>query len=142
MSAILMDTNALVWFANGDSILPAALNAIARAQDIGRIYVSSISAWEVSLAAKKWTNRPNLGGLNAQQWFSAVLNISGIKLAMPSRRIALEAAEVPPIYGSGDPGDCFLIATARVKRVPIVTRDAAMIGLSEVDPKYLKTIPC
>lgn len=70
------------------------------------------------------------------------MQIPGVRLVGTSRRVALEAAEVPTVYGSGDPGDCFLIATARIKRIPIVTRDAAMIGLSEVSPRYLKTIPC
>ena len=137
-----MDTNALVWFVNGDPSSRAALDAIVAAQQSERIYVSSISAWEVGLAAKKWRNRPNLGGRSPSDWFDAVLAIPGVRLVGTSRRIALEAAEVPPVYGDGDPGDCFLIATARIKRVPIVTRDAAMIGLSEANPKYLRTIPC
>ena len=83
-----------------------------------------------------------MGGRTPSEWFDAVLNLPGVKLVGITQRIALEAAEVPPIYGDGDPGDCFLIATARVRRIPIVTRDAAMIGLSEVNPKYLRTVPC
>ena len=137
-----MDTNALIWFVNGDAISRPALDAIAAAQELRRIYVSPISAWEAGLAAKKWHNQPNLGGRNPSDWFTAVLAIPGVRLIGMSRRIALESAEVPPIYGDGDPGDCFLIATARIKRVPIVTRDASMIALSEVNPSYLKTIPC
>jgi PIN domain nuclease of toxin-antitoxin system len=142
MSAVLMDTNALIWFANGDEMLVEALNAIANAQHGERVYVSPISAWEAALASKKKNRRPNLGGRSPSDWFGAVLRLPGIKLVGTSRRIALEAAEVPPVYGSGDPGDCFLIATARIKRIPIVTRDAAIIGLSESNPRYLKAIPC
>lgn len=142
MRPILLDTNALVWFASGERMLPTALERIAAAQDERGVYISPISAWEAALAAKKHTNRPNLGGLSASEWFRAVLNLPGIRLVAPNRRIALEAAEVPLVYESGDPGDCFLIATARIRRMPIVTRDAAMIGLSEFDPSYLQTIQC
>lgn len=142
MSGVLMDTNALIWFVNGDPISRPALDAIAVAQTSRRIYVSPISAWEASLAAKKWNNQPNLGGRSPSDWFTAALAIPGVRLVGTSRKIALEAAEVPPIYGDGDPGDCFLIATARTKRVPIVTRDGPMIALSEVNPSYLRTIPC
>lgn len=137
-----MDTNALIWFANGDAISQPALNAIAAAQNSTQVYVSPISAWEAALASKKHGRRPDLGGRSASEWFKAVLRLPGIKLVGSSRRIALEAAEVPEAYGSGDPGDCFLMATARVKRIPIVTRDAAMIGISEVNPRYLRAIPC
>jgi PIN domain nuclease of toxin-antitoxin system len=142
MSGVLMDTNALIWFVNGDPISRPALDAIAAAQAVKRVYVSPISAWEAALAAQKRRNQPDLGGRTASAWFAAVLEIPGIRLTGTSRRIALEAAEVPPIYGDGDPGDCFLIATARAKRVPIITRDAAMIGLSEANPRYLRAIPC
>jgi PIN domain nuclease of toxin-antitoxin system len=54
----------------------------------------------------------------------------------------LEAAEVPPVYGSGDPGDCFFIATARVKKATLITRDGSIIALSKTNPNYLKTILC
>lgn len=141
-SGVLMDTNALIWFASGEPMSSHALVAITEAQRTNQIYVSPISAWEASLAARKMRNRPNLGGRDPDQWFAAILAIRGVKPVFLSRRIALEAAKVPAIYGDGDPGDCFLIATARVKRVPIVTRDAAMIGLSEVDARFLKTIQC
>jgi PIN domain nuclease of toxin-antitoxin system len=142
MTAILLDTNALIWFASGEELKPTALEYIAAAQEDREVYVSPISAWEASLASKKRTNRPNLGNLDARHWFAAVLRFPGFRLVGTSRRIAFEAADVPQVYGSGDPGDCFLIATARIRRMPIVTRDAAMIGLSEVNPAYLQTVPC
>jgi PIN domain nuclease of toxin-antitoxin system len=47
---------------------------------------------------------------------------------------------VPAVYGRGDPGDCFIIATARTKRVPVITRDRAMIDLAE--PAYLAIVAC
>jgi PIN domain nuclease of toxin-antitoxin system len=56
--------------------------------------------------------------------------------------IALEAARVPAVYGRDDPGDCFIIATARMKRVPVVTRDRAMIDLAEREPAYLAIVVC
>jgi PIN domain nuclease of toxin-antitoxin system len=44
--------------------------------------------------------------------------------------------------GHKDPGDCFLIATARLKRIPIVTRDGAMQTIAAVDPNYLMVVVC
>ncbi len=141
MSAVLMDTNALVWLLNGDQMTTEALFAIASAQPTHRLYVSPISAWEAGLAIRKRVARPDLGG-SARSWFRSVLAIPGVRLVPPLRRISLEATNVPDVYGSGDPGDCFLIATARVKGVPIVTRDRAMLELAASKPDYLQAIGC
>ncbi len=42
--------------------------------------------------------------------------------------------------GHKDPGDCYLIATARIKKVPIITRDAVMLDFAS--PEYLEVIVC
>src|SRR5437660_12817488 len=123
MTALLLDTNTIIWFMARAPMESAALEAIAAAQDTGRVFVSPISAWEAAIALRKVHSRPDLGGRDAAQWFRAVLRVPGFKLANPTRRVALEAARVPAAFGRGDPGDCFLIATARMKKVPVVTRE-------------------
>jgi PIN domain nuclease of toxin-antitoxin system len=80
--------------------------------------------------------------MSPAEWFKEVLAIPGAKLAPITRRVSIEAASIPPIYGRGDPGDCFLIATARARKVPIVTRDGAMIALASNDPAYLQVVEC
>jgi len=44
--------------------------------------------------------------------------------------------------GLKDPGDCFLIATARVWRNPIVTRDGAIQTIAAEKAGYLEAIAC
>ena len=44
--------------------------------------------------------------------------------------------------GLKDPGDCFLIATARVRRIPIVTRDGVMQTIAAEKAGYLDVIVC
>lgn len=44
--------------------------------------------------------------------------------------------------GHKDPGDCFLIATARVRRMPIVTRDGIMQTIAAERAGYLDVIAC
>jgi PIN domain nuclease of toxin-antitoxin system len=58
------------------------------------------------------------------------------------QRIALEAAKVVVATGHKDPGDCYLIATARVRRIPIVTRDGTIRDIAANDPGYLSVIQC
>ncbi len=142
MSAVLLDTNALIWFTTRAPMTPAALEAIAAAQAAGGVFVSPISAWETGLAVIKSRGRPDLGGQDVAHWFRNALKTAGIKLTPPSQRIAIEAANVPMVFGRGDPGDCFIIATARVKKVQVVTRDRRMAALADKRPDYLQVIFC
>ena len=142
MSALLLDTNALIWFTTSGWMNPTALEAIAAAQTSGGIFVSPISAWETGVALSKRRAQPDLRGQDLARWFRNVLRIPGFRLAIPTQRIAIEAARVPAVFGRGDPGDCFLIATARVKKVAIVTRDNRMHRLAERRPEYLQSVPC
>jgi PIN domain nuclease of toxin-antitoxin system len=109
---------------------------------LGRLLLSPISAWEASLALRKAVHRPSIRDDDASAWFRAALRLGGARLVPIRQRIALEAAKVPLVYDNRDPGDCFLIATARARRVPIVTRDHAMIALSQHRPDYLAVIRC
>jgi PIN domain nuclease of toxin-antitoxin system len=101
MSGLLLDTNAAIWFMARDKMAPAALEAIAEAQSAGAIFVSPISAWEAALALRKTHGKPNLGGREAAQWFRELLKVPGLKMANLTRRVALEAAHVPILFGSG-----------------------------------------
>jgi PIN domain nuclease of toxin-antitoxin system len=142
MSGLLLDTNAAIWFMARDEMEPEALEAIAEAQSAGVVFVSPISAWEAALALRKPHGKPNLGGRDAAQWFREVLRVPGLKIANLTRRVALEAAQVPALFGSGDPGDCFLIATAHIKKIPIVTRDRQILRFSQDRPDYLRAVRC
>lgn len=75
-------------------------------------------------------------------WFPLALRRAGAKLATITPAIAAEAAFVPAIYGRGDPGDCFLIATARVRGLSLVTRDGPILQLALARPAYLQVLEC
>jgi PIN domain nuclease of toxin-antitoxin system len=119
-----------------------ALEAIAEAQLDGKLFLSPITGWEAALALTKRGGRPDLGNRDGATWFRAARRLPGAALVPIGPVIAFEAARVPVRYGRGDPGDCFIIATARMKRVPIVTRDRAMIDLAERDPAYVAVVVC
>jgi PIN domain nuclease of toxin-antitoxin system len=119
-----------------------ALEAIAEAQLDSRLFLSPIMGWEAALALTKRDSRPDRGGRDGGTWFRAARRLPGTTLVPIGPAIALEAARVPAVYGRDDPGDCFIIATARMKRVPVVTRDRAMIDLAEREPAYLAIVVC
>jgi PIN domain nuclease of toxin-antitoxin system len=103
--------------------------------------VSPISAWELALASRKrqHPDRPDFGSNTPATWFAASVAALAARMAPIDAAIAVEAAEVVVATGHKDPGDCHLIATARVNKVPIVTRDRILLS---VDPAYLQVIPC
>lgn len=144
MAGLLLDTHALIWFVAEAPMEDTALFAIGEAQQSNRLFVSPISAWEAALAVRKGDpkRRPDLAGDDAAAWFQRARRSTGARLASITPSVALEAAGVPSVYGSGDPGDCFIIATARARRFTVVSRDARMTDLANDRPDYLWLIQC
>ena len=144
MTRLLLDSNALIWPAETKPMQASALTAIRDAQTAGTLFVSPVTAWEIALASRKkdYARRPDLGGLDPASWFREARRRTGARLVLIGSQIALEAARVPVILGQGDPGDCFIVATAHVKQCAVVTRDSDMEALSAAQPDYLKVVGC
>jgi hypothetical protein len=56
-SAVLLDTRAVIWLANGDYLARSATTAILHAGAADGIFVSPVSAWEVGLLSKPKAGR-------------------------------------------------------------------------------------
>lgn len=142
---MLLDTHALYWLVSGDEALSEeALLAIGKSQETGTLLVSPISAWELSIATQKprAATRPHLGDEPPGRWFRKAVRAASARVITIQQSIACEAAEVASTTGHKDPGDCFLIATARARRVPLVTRDAFILAMASDSPDYLTAIGC
>ena len=140
---MLLDSHTLYWLVSGeDALTDEALIAIGENQESGTLYVSPITAWELTIAARKPAHKdpPKLGDGTPQKWFRDAIQATAAKIIPIQQRIALEAAAVVTATGHKDPGDCYLIATARVRKIPIITRDVVKRGLAA--PDYLDVIVC
>jgi len=145
LAGVLLDTHALYWLVSGtDQLAEEALVAIGESQATGTLFVSPITAWELSIAAKKPAHKdpPNLGEASPARWFREAVGATAAKIIPIKQRIAVEAAEVVTATGHKDPGDCYLIATARVRKIHLLTRDTAIRGIVETKPDYLAVIVC
>lgn len=142
MTGLLLDTHALYWLVTGAKPLrDEATFTIEESQAAGSLFVSPISAWELSIAARKPAHRePPLLNSEISKWFRAAVRATSAKLIPIRQDIAIEAAEVPVVTGHKDPGDCFLIATARVRKIPLLTRDGTLWRLASGG--YLDVISC
>ena len=127
--AVLLDTCAVIWLANGDPLNASAVAAIIQAGLAEGIFVSPLSAWEVGMLSRPRAGRS--AGLkfmpDPKTWFARVMAGPGIREAPLSGAIAIDASYLPG-DAQGDPADRLLISTARHLGVPIVTRDRQIIA--------------
>ena len=145
MSGILLDSHALYWLVSREvGLLDEALVAIGEHQEAGTLFVSPISAWEISIATQKGrlAGRPLLGHGSPERWFQMAVRATSARIVPIKQRISSAAASVVTETGHKDPGDCFLIATARVRRMPVVTRDQIMQRIAAERPGYLDVLVC
>lgn len=143
MAGALLDTHALYWLITAaSSMSQEALIVIAESQVSERLFVSPISAWELSLASMKPAHRDPVvfGNKSPSRWFSLAKTATGARVAPIYQKIACEAATVVVDTGHRDPGDCYLIATSRVRKMPLITRDRILIDLASEG--YLEVVQC
>jgi PIN domain nuclease of toxin-antitoxin system len=142
LPGVLLDTHVLYWLVSGARPLSDdALVAIGENQAAGTLYISPITAWELSIAAQKpaHEDQPQIDS-TISKWFREAIRATEAKIIPIQQKIAIEAAEVPSATGHKDPGDCYLIGTARVRKIPIITRDRVMHRLA--GRRYLDVIAC
>ena len=113
---MLLDTCALIWLAmGGGSLSERAKQAI---EEAAAVYVSSISAFEVAYASAR--GRLELP-CDAERWYYEVLDQHNLTEVLLSGKIAIASTKLPMVHK--DPCDRFIIATAQLENLPIVTTD-------------------
>lgn len=114
---ILLDTCALLWLVDNQTALSAqAKKAIEKSA--GNIYISAISAFEISIKYNKGLlSLP----LNPMEWFQKALNWHGITELSINSDIAIQSASLPEIHN--DPADRMIIATAIKNHLSVITPD-------------------
>ena len=136
-SAVLLDTCAAIWLANGDPISAESRNAIAAAQAAGDgVYVSPITAWEIAILVAKGRLMLSLAH---EAWFSALLALPGMRLAPMPPNVLIASASLPGTPPK-DPADRIIAATGRAYGYAVVTRDGELLPYGAAG--HIKTIRC
>ena len=137
--AILLDTCAVIWLAEGAAMADEALAVIAHAAAAEGLHVSPISAWEIGLLSRPRSGRGMTFLPDPSTWFSRLMAAPAIRCARFTPDIAISASRLPePLHG--DPADRLLIATARALTMPIVTRDSKIIAYAAAG--HLSVVAC
>ncbi len=128
VTPVLLDTHIWVKYQNGsDDIRAESKPVIEAAASRGLVFVSVISVWEIALLAR-------LGRLSfshtVTHWVSEALSKPGIQLLPFTPEIAIASVDLPePIHK--DPSDRILVASARVERLTLVTRDRDILTFAK-----------
>ncbi len=116
---IVLDTHAWVWWVAGDSQLSAtASREIDHAMGAGRLYVSSISAWEVALLVRR--GRLELT-MEVGDWIARSEALPFLGFVPVDNRIAQRSVELTGLHD--DPADRIIVATALSLGARLATRD-------------------
>ncbi len=117
---ILADTHAWIFYLDSPSNLSTrAQRALNReVKTGGRIGISAISLWEIGYLEKR-------GRLSLSQpldeWIGLGLQLSFVTVLAVDGSVAQEAARLPDVHR--DPADRFILATARLQDVAVVSAD-------------------
>ena len=127
---IVLDTHALVWWANGDEsqLSPAALKAISAHTGDGEIAISSITAWEIAMLVER--GRLALT-MSVSQWLDTVNQITQIRFIPIDHRIAVDSTQLPGEFHK-DPADRMIVATSRGLSAPLITADKKILDYPHV----------
>jgi PIN domain nuclease of toxin-antitoxin system len=125
---LLLDTHAWLWrLLDPDRLSAAAEAAIADGQN--ELFLSPISPWETLILARKGrltlTHSP-------REWVLEALRRSAMKAVPLDHGIALRSEGLDG-FGSEDPADRFLVATALEHGLALVTADGAMHDFAPVE---------
>jgi PIN domain nuclease of toxin-antitoxin system len=112
----LLDTCALIWLSSDAAELSEQARTAINVADT--VWVSAISAWEISLKVARETLELPLG---PEAWFDRALDHHHLSLAALDVHVLVAANALP--WHHRDRADRFIIATARSLGAAVVTAD-------------------
>lgn len=129
MSAVLLDSHALVWLVVGDARLrPAVRRRIEAAARERQLWVSAITPWEIGMLVAK--GRLVLDR-DVMDWLQAALALPGIRVSPLEPVVAVASTRLPGELHA-DPADRLIVATARHLGAVLVTADAALLAYGQL----------
>ena len=116
MKPLLLDTCALVWLAIGDAKLSEkARTAVAAADSVS---VSPVSAWELGQKHRRGLLKLPM---SPRELFRAAIERYALDIAPLTPEVMFAASAIPEHHK--DPADRFIIATALLGNMAVVTAD-------------------
>lgn len=122
---LLLDTHFLLWSQSEPDKLSPTLKEALEA-DTNEIWLSPITTWEILMLSEK--GRIEIQGGDAVKWMKKILNTLPFKEAPLNHEVAFKSRQIQLPHQ--DPADRFLVATALVYGLKLVTADAKILNSS------------
>lgn len=134
--SLLLDTHVWWWLMEGEAarLSRGVRTRIERAATHGVLAVSTMSVWELGMLEAKGRLRL---AVDVRDWVRRSLGLPGLTTVPLTPSIALESTRLPGAP-HGDPADRILTATARLRRMTLVTADRALLAYGQAG--YLRTV--
>ena len=117
---MLLDTCALLWLAQGGGELTS--EACGQINNAAVVYVSAISGFEIAIKYKKGKLKLPVA---PSEWFATIINHHDLCVLPLDLPVCLRSVELASIHS--DPCDRFIIATAKLHNLKVVTTDNLFI---------------
>ena len=121
MKNLLLDTHIWIWSVTQPERLSRRVRAAVENPQVVK-WLSPISPWEVCLLIER--GRLDFG-MSGPAWISQALRAIPVREASLTHDIAVESRSLAGI--SQDPADRFIVATARVLELTLVTSDREIL---------------
>jgi PIN domain nuclease of toxin-antitoxin system len=119
-AAPLLDTHAWVWWVDRDRRLgETTLASLDALPSDDRPYLADISLWEVATLVERGRLEFSLP---LADWLDAAAHPRSVRVVSITPAIAAEIAVLPETFHR-DPADRLIVATSRVLRLPLLTKD-------------------
>ena len=126
---IVLDTNALIWWAsNSERLSRKAKKAIEEAERKKALYISSISILEIYILVKKNKIKFNT---SVDSWLEKVESLPYVNFVPMDNKIAVQSVNLPDLLHK-DPADRIIIATALNIGAKLITSDRKIINYKKV----------
>ena len=125
----LLDTHVLLWYTlDPEKLTEPALKALNEIEKEGLGYYSSISLWELGVKIKN--NKLDIGMTIDQ--FTRGLKTMGTLVDLPvTTEVWLESLRLDCAHKY--PADRTIVATARLRALPVISKDLLIIDSGQVD---------
>ena len=125
---IILDTHIWVWYlTQNEKIKPETVKKINKLKAAEKVFISSISIWEVCKLIEK--NRIQFS-IPLSEWLSIALS-SNIYTVELSSNIFCESCMLPGEF-HGDPADQMIVATSRIMEYDLITYDKKILNYKNV----------
>lgn len=125
----VLDTHAWIWLnIDSEKLSPRVASLLADTDNYEELILSSISLLEFATLVEKKRLKINCDG---EEWMESALSLEKLRVADITPAIAWKATILPGAFNT-DPADRIIVATARVEKAAVISKDQAILNYAHV----------